>query len=51
MEKKEDRMLSKQFKKAIINDLSTLNGTQFEDFCTKLFTELSQVKIHKRDLT
>ena len=37
MEKKEDRMLSKQFKKAIINDLSTLNGTQFEDFCTKLF--------------
>lgn len=49
MEKKEDRILSKQFKKAIVNDLSTLNGTQFEDFCTKLFAIILSLDdiIHK----
>lgn len=49
MEKKEDRMLSKQFKSAIVNDLSTLNGTQFEDFCTKLFMVILKLDdiIHK----
>ena len=49
MEKKEDRMLYKQFKSAIVNDLSTLNGTQFEDFCTKLFIVILKLDdiIHK----
>lgn len=33
MEKKETRILAKQFKCAIVRDLSSLNGTQFEDLC------------------
>ena len=33
MAKEETRMLAKQFKNAIVRDMSSFNGTQFEDFC------------------
>lgn len=33
MAKEETRMLTKQFKNAIVRDMSSLNGTQFEDLC------------------
>lgn len=33
MEKKDTRMLAKQFKNTIIKDMASLNGTQFEDLC------------------
>lgn len=33
MAKDETRMLAKQFKNAIVKDMSSLNGTQFEDLC------------------
>lgn len=36
MAKKETRMLAKQFKNAIVRDMSSFNGTQFEDFCQAL---------------
>ena len=36
MAKEETRMLAKQFKNAIVRDVSSLNGTQFEDFCQVL---------------
>lgn len=36
MAKEETRMLAKQFKNAIVRDMSSLNGTQFEDFCQVL---------------
>lgn len=36
MEKEETRMLAKQFKNAIVRDMSSFNGTQFEDFCQVL---------------
>lgn len=32
----ETRMLAKQFKNAIVRDMSSFNGTQFEDFCQVL---------------
>lgn len=36
MAKEETRMLAKQFKNAIVRDMSSFNGTQFEDFCQVL---------------
>lgn len=36
MAKEETRMLAKQFKNAIVRDMSSFNGTQFEDFCKVL---------------
>ena len=33
MERKNTRILAKQFKSAIVRDMSCLNGTQFEDLC------------------
>ena len=36
MAKEETRILAKQFKNAIVKDMSSLNGTQFEDFCKVL---------------
>lgn len=36
MAKEETRMLAKQFKNAIVRDMSSFNGTQFEDFCLVL---------------
>lgn len=33
MRNKNTRMLAKQFKSAIVRDMSSLNGTQFEDLC------------------
>lgn len=33
MERKDTRILAKQFKGAIVKDMSCLNGTQFEDLC------------------
>lgn len=36
MAKEETRMLAKQFKNAIVRDMASLNGTQFEDFCKVL---------------
>lgn len=36
MAKEETRMLAKQFQNAIVRDMSSFNGTQFEDFCQVL---------------
>ena len=36
MAKEETRMLAKQFKNAIVRDMSSFNGTQFEHFCQVL---------------
>lgn len=36
MAKEDTRMLAKQFKNAIVRDMSSFNGTQFEDFCQVL---------------
>lgn len=36
MAKEETRMLAKQFKNAIVRDMASFNGTQFEDFCQVL---------------
>lgn len=36
MAKEETRMLAKQFKNAIVRDMPSFNGTQFEDFCQVL---------------
>lgn len=36
MAKEETRMLATQFKNAIVRDMSSFNGTQFEDFCQVL---------------
>ena len=36
MAKEETRMLAKQFKNAIVRDMSSFNGIQFEDFCQVL---------------
>lgn len=36
MAKEETRMLAKQFKNAIVRDMSSFNGTQFEVFCQVL---------------
>lgn len=36
MAKEETRILAKQFKNAIVRDMSSFNGTQFEDFCQVL---------------
>lgn len=36
MAKEETSMLAKQFKNAIVRDMSSFNGTQFEDFCQVL---------------
>ena len=36
MAKEETRMLAKQFKNAIVRDMSSFNGTQFEDLCQVL---------------
>lgn len=36
MAKEETRMLAKQFKNAMVRDMSSFNGTQFEDFCQVL---------------
>lgn len=36
MAKEETRMLAKQFKNAIVRDMSSFNGTQFENFCQVL---------------
>lgn len=48
MEKKETRLLAKHFISAIVRDLSSLNGTQFEDLCkTLLSLILNDAVLHK----
>lgn len=44
----ENRILAKQFKNAIVSDLSCLNGTQFEDLCKAIFSlVLNREVLHK----
>lgn len=48
MEKKETRLLAKHFISAIVTDLSSLNGTQFEDLCKVLLSLiLNDAVLHK----
>lgn len=48
MEKKETRLLAKHFISAIVRDLSSLNGTQFEDLCKVLLSIiLNDAVLHK----
>ena len=48
MEKKETRLLAKHFISAIVRDLSSLNGTQFEDLCKVLLSLiLNDAVLHK----
>lgn len=44
----ENRILAKQFKSAIVSDLVSLNGTQFEDLCKVILTLiLNREVLHK----